>query len=254
MEKLTSISLMETAYIFTTITYNRNNWISFPNRFLAISRNERYTLNNERTRSDYRSSTISVISNFRRSRSSVLSFFFSPLCRSRAFQLAFALTLPIDVLANERNHSRRKCERTCNARKTSRNCGDAATGQVVSCTRFSAWRNVKNRTKVVRQWGLFPRRAPENGPEVRSNRRVVRIDDHRRISAESTTIRRACVSREGKADATRRRADWSEFSKAIERGLFAVVTVSSIEITNSSETNGFGRRWPFRPIIAVEND
>lgn len=67
----------------------------------------------------------------------------------------------------------------------------------------------------------------------------------------STTIRYACVSR-GKADAASRSVGIFESNRT---SLLGVVTVSPIEITNSSsETNGFGRHCPFRSIIAVEDD
>jgi len=50
-----------------------------------------------------------------------------------------------------------------------------------------------------------------------------------------------------------RRAELVGIFESNPTGLFAVVTVGPIEIT-SGDTNGFGRRWPFRPIIAVKGD
>jgi len=84
----------------------------------------------------------------------------------------------------------------------------------------------ENRTKAARRRGLFPCRA--NGVRTRrvpKNEIRCGID----VSLESTTIG---VSTESTTIGVQRGSrDSLEFSKAIERGLFAVAAVRPIEIT-----------------------
>lgn len=115
-------------------------------------------------------------------------------------------------------------------KKSLRNCIDGGMGRFM---RFSKRRSTKNRTKVAWRRGLFSCRA--NGVRTRrvpKNEAQFGID----VSLESTTI--GCIDRINDNRHTTRSREvksilraFLEFSKAIERGLFAIVTVRPIEIT-----------------------
>lgn len=130
-----------------------------------------------RAESDYRSPAISVIFEF-----SPLAFLCTFFFRcSRAFQLAFALTSPIgDVLANGRTKpfASQMREDVVTREKTSQNCVDGGTGRFMHAV--SARRNAKIEQKLLDSEAYFRVAHPKTGARS-SNRRVVRIDDHRRI-------------------------------------------------------------------------
>jgi len=200
-------------------------------------------LNNERARDDYRSSTISVISNFRRSRSS--AFFFSPLA-------SVPINARINIVdrrareANQRTkpfvsqNCERMCERAKNVAKLRRRRDRSFHARGYDETRKSN----KSRS-TVRLISASRTRKRARSSESTS---VVRIIDVYRWNRRQFGVH---VYREVKP---MRRAELVGIFESNPTGLFAVVTVSPIEITSASDTNGFGRRWPFRPIIAVKGD
>ena len=115
-------------------------------------------------------------------------------------------------------------------RKTSQNCVDGGTGRFMHAV--SVRRNAKIEQKLFDSEAYFRIAHPKTVPKFDVSLESMIID----VSTESTKIRYTCVLR-GKADAASRSVG---IFKSNRTSLFAVVTVSPIEITNSSETNGFG--------------